>query len=55
MIVDAKCHHEDWLDERAGSSNRGAKEKMWVKLWKVYVPAKLKVFLWWLPQKITSC
>jgi hypothetical protein len=46
MIVDTKHHHEDWLEERAGPSNSKEEEKVWVKMWKVSVPAKLPVFLW---------
>lgn len=40
----AKRRREDWLEERAGSSNNN--ERSWGTLWKVPAPAKLKNFLW---------
>lgn len=46
MIVGTKLRREDWLKDRPGSLNRKEEEKVWVKLWKVYIPAKLRVFLW---------
>lgn len=46
MIVAIKKRREDWLEERAGSSNNSENEKSWVTLWKIAVPAKLRTFLW---------
>uniref|UniRef100_A0A452XY77 Reverse transcriptase zinc-binding domain-containing protein n=1 Tax=Aegilops tauschii subsp. strangulata TaxID=200361 RepID=A0A452XY77_AEGTS len=51
MIVATKTRREDWLDQRAGTSNTAAVEKSWEFLWGVTVPAKIKVFLWRLAQQ----
>lgn len=46
MIVAIKARREDWLEERVGSSSNAQNEKLWATLWKVSVPANIKVFLW---------
>lgn len=46
MLVAIKKRREDWLENRAGSSNSPGNEKSWSTRWKIPVPAKIKVFLW---------
>jgi ribonuclease HI len=46
MIVEIKQRRLDWLEGRTATSNSEEKEKQWKNLWKVKVPAKLKIFAW---------
>jgi hypothetical protein len=52
MIIQTNKRREDWLEERAGSSNNAAVEKSWNTLWKTKVPAKLRTFLWRLTKNL---
>jgi hypothetical protein len=45
MLVQTRDTRTAWLDKRATSSNHRGEEKGWTSLWKVKVPAKLRVFL----------
>lgn len=45
MMVATKFRIEAWIDENAGSSNLWQDES---SLWKIQVPGKIKMFLWWL-------
>ena len=45
-LVEIRWHHGAWLDETASTSNQVQEEKEWTSLWKIRVPAKIRVFLW---------
>jgi hypothetical protein len=46
MLVQTKKRREDWLEGRSASSNSEDEAKSWLRLWKIEVPSKLRVFLW---------
>ena len=46
MISAVKAQREDWLDHRPGHSNIAADRNFWSQLWKVWVPSKIRVFVW---------
>jgi hypothetical protein len=49
-LVTVKRAREDSIEGRPGSANSASEGKMWSKLWKCSVPAKVRVFLWRLAQ-----
>ena len=46
MLVNDKQRMRAWLEDRLGTSDTRATEKEWLAIWKVNVPAKIRVFLW---------
>ena len=46
MITGIRAQREAWLEQRTGHSNQEADKKSWTYLWKVKVPAKVRVFTW---------
>jgi hypothetical protein len=48
LLVNTRKRREDWLEGRPATSNQAAEEKLWHKMWKIQVPSKLRLFLWWL-------
>ena len=46
MLVNDKQRTRAWLEDRSGTSDTRATEKEWLAIWKVNVPAKIRVFLW---------
>lgn len=46
MLVATKLRREAWLEGSAGSSSTNTDEKSWKMLWKIQVPAKIRIFLW---------
>jgi hypothetical protein len=43
MVISPKLSREDWINESEGQSNSSADQKGWSNLWKLCVPAKIKV------------
>jgi hypothetical protein len=46
MLMETKIRRENFLEGRAEPSNSEQDEKAWRKLWKVKVPAKIRLFAW---------
>lgn len=46
MLVTTEMNKENSLEKRAGHSNATNKERVWVSIWEILVPANLKVFVW---------
>ncbi|PNT63269.1 hypothetical protein BRADI_4g13587v3 [Brachypodium distachyon] len=44
MLAHTRSRREDWIEHRAGASDVVGLQKKWNLLWKMHVPAKLKVF-----------
>ncbi|XP_051211644.2 uncharacterized protein [Lolium perenne] len=45
-LAATKRVREDWLDGNSAASDTTKEEKAWSKLWKIYVPSKIRLFLW---------
>jgi hypothetical protein len=48
MLVHMRERRSNWLEHTAGRSNTREDEKEWAALWKVQVPSKVRIILWWL-------
>jgi hypothetical protein len=46
MLVNGRQRTRAWLEDRSSISDVRAAEKEWLAIWKVKVPAKIRVFLW---------
>jgi hypothetical protein len=46
LLIATRDRREDWLEERAASSNEAGIQKQWSALWSTPVPPKVKIFLW---------
>lgn len=46
MLVATRQRREAWLNGSSGSSSMGQESKAWKQLWKIDVPAKIRMFLW---------
>ena len=46
FLSKTKMQRESWLEGTSDSSDNGREVKAWTSLWKISIPAKVKVFLW---------
>jgi hypothetical protein len=51
MFVESRERRIAWLDEKESSSSGKREENEWLAIWKIWVPAKIPVFLWCLARQ----